>query len=345
MTGTPIPESPHPMLIHLPTQDSQSLTLRGRLLDRALRAHLQRRGDILLPCVPCQTGPQAIADTATLAALPPRPHAPQVASLGLGLPHALQHGPATLLLTQPLSAALETFGGPGAWETAGTLPLVLQGYARALLTDRADVAASVGFAPWLPLALADGFPVDAPNPTSDTRILILDHGAPTGQAEVLRRALQALGLPLLSITHDSVPTDTAPSADLHLHLGYGADRPVAGLSPTDSLLSGAYTLILPAPGHGAGKALRALCAARSYGDLAPSLSELETRARAMLDRLTAIHAAGTGTGTGTGQNTGQNMDQNPERARFAAANAGARAEALKRFDAVLDAPLPTAEAA
>ena len=39
------------------------------------------------------------------------------------------------------------------------------------------------------------------------------------------------------------------------------------------------------------------------------------------------------------------MDQNPERARFAAANAGARAEALKRFDAVLDAPLPTAEAA
>ena len=124
-------------------------------------------------------------------------------------------------------------------------------------------------------------------------------------------------------------------ADLHLHLGYGADRPVAGLSPADSLLSGAYTLVLPAPGHGAGKALRALCAARSYGDLAPSLSEMETRACAMLDRLAAIRASG------TGQNTGQN----PELARFAALNASARAEALKRFDAVLDAPLPTAEAA
>lgn len=170
------------MLIHLPTLDSQSLTLRGRLLDRALRAHLLRRGDRLLPPVPRRTGPQAVADTATLAALPPRPHAPQVASLGLGLPEALRHGPATLLLTQPLCAELETFVGPGAWEAAGTLPLVLQAYARAIVTDRADVAGSVGFAPWLPLALADGFPVDAPQPstTPDRRacILILDHGAP-----------------------------------------------------------------------------------------------------------------------------------------------------------------------
>jgi hypothetical protein len=319
------------MLIHLPTQDSQSLTLRGRLLDQALRAHLLRRGDKLMAPVPRHTGTQAVADTATLAALPPRPYAPPVASLGLGLPEALQHGPATLLLTHPLSAELETFGGPEAWEAAGTLPLVLHGYTRALLTDRADVAGSVGFAPWLPLALADGFPVDAPRPASDTRILILDHGAPAGQAEVLRRALQALDLPMHSLTRDSAPIDTAPRADLHLHLGYGADRPVAGLSPTDSLISGAYTLILTAPGHGAGKALRALCAARSYGDLAPSLSELETRARAMLDRLTAIRASGT--------------SQNPELARFAAQNASARAEALKRFDAVFDAPLPTAEAA
>jgi hypothetical protein len=321
------------MLIHLPTQDSQSLSLRGRLLDRALRAHLHRRGDTLLPPVPRQTGPRAVADTATLSALPPRPHAPPVVSLGLGLPEALRQGPATLLLTQALCAELETFGGPEAWEAAGTLPLVLHGYARVLVTDRADVAGSVGFAPWLPLALADGFPVDAPRPAPDTRILILDHGAPTGQAEVLYRALRTLDLPLSRIRHDSDPStpDDVLTADLHLHLGYGADRPVAGLSPTDSLLSGAYTLVLPAPGHGAGKTLRALCAARSYGDLAPSLSELETRARALLDRLAAIRAAGS--------------SQNPELARFGAANAGARAEALNRFDAVLDAPLPTREAA
>lgn len=323
------------MLIHLPTLDSQSLTLRGRLLDRALRAHLLRRGDRLLLPVPRRTGPQAVADTATLAALPPRPHAPQVASLGLGLPEALRHGPATLLLTQTLCAELETFGGPNAWDTAGTVPLVLSGYARAIVTDRADVAGSVGFAPWLPLALADGFPVDAPQPSAAAdmraRILILDHGAPPGQADVLRRALQPLGLPLHSLAQGSAPTDTAPSADLHLHLGYGADRPVTGLSPTDSLLSGAYTLVLTAPGHAAGKALRALCAARSYGDLAPSLSELEARAHSFLNRLDAIRASGT--------------SRNPELARFAAQNAGARAEALKRFDAVLDAPLPAQEAA
>lgn len=325
------------MLIHLPTQDSQSLSLRGRLLDRTLRAHLHRRGDTLLPPVHRQTGPQAVAETATLAALPPTPHAPHVASLGLGLPDALRHSPATLLLTQPLSAELETFGGPGAWEAAGTLPLVLQGYARAILTDRSDVAGSVGFAPWIALALADGVPVDAPQPatTSDARarILILDHGAPPGQAVVLRRRLHALDLPLHSVSHDSA-TDTtgaALAADLHLHLGFGPDRPVAGLSPTDSLVSGAYTLVLPAPGYGAGKALRALCAARSYGDLAPSLSELDARARALLDRIAAIRASGTA--------------GNPELARFAALNAGARAEAFRRFDAVLDAPLPRAEAA
>lgn len=325
------------MLIHLPTPDSQSLSLRGRLLDGALRAHLHRRGDRLLLPTPRQTGAQAVADTTTRAAMPPHPHAPDVASLGLGLPEALRDGPATLLLTHPLSAELETFGGPETWAVAGTLPLVLHGYSRAIVTDRAAVAGSVGFAPWIPIALAEGFPVDAPRATSDTRILILDHGAPSGQAEVLHRALQARDLPVSRIPHDSASdTDTTVlTADLHLHLGFGPDRPVAGLSPTDSLLSGAYTLVLPAPGHGAGKALRALCAARSYGDLAPSLSELETRACAMLDRIAAIHAS----------DTGQNSGQNPELARFAAINAGARAEALSRFDAVLDATPPVAEAA
>ncbi|WP_143152768.1 hypothetical protein [Marivita hallyeonensis] len=272
-------------------------------------------------------------DTLTLAALPPRPHAPPTASLGLGLPGALQHGPVTLLLTQSLSAELETFGGPDAWSAAGTLPLVLQGYTRAILTDRADVAASVGFAPWIPLALADRFPVEVPVPTvaPDTppRLLIFDHGAPAGQAEVLRRSLHTRDLPLRVVTQDNDPTATSPGlvADLHLHLGYGPGRAVAGLSPVDSLLSGAYTLILPAAGLGAGKTLRTLCTGRSYGDLAPNLSELEARAAAMLDRLQAIRSAG--------------ERQNPEIARFAAANAAARAADYARFDAVLDAvPAP-----
>lgn len=325
------------MLIHLPDPGSQSLSLRGRLLAQALRTHLQRRGDTLMPPVPRRTGAQAVQDTVALAALPPRPHASIPVSLGLGLPEALRHGPATLLLVQSLSAELETFGGPNAWDAAGTLPLVLQGYCRAILTDRADVAGSVGFAPWIALALADRVPVRLSlppvTPEAPPRILILDHGAPAGQAEVLRRALSDLDSPLRSITHDSDHATMGAGlvADLHLHLGFGPDRAVAGLSPFDSLLSGAYTLVLPAPGHGAGQALRSLCAARSYGDLAPSLSELETRARTMLARLRAIRSAG--------------ARQNPELARFAALNAAAQSADLKRFDAVLDAPLPTQEAA
>lgn len=325
------------MLIHTPDPGSQSLSLRGRLLAQALRAHLQRRGHRLVPPVPRRTGARAVQDTVALAALPPRPHAPACAALGLGLTEALRHGPATLLLTQSLSAELESFGGPEAWTAAGTLPLVLQGYARAILTDRADVAGSVGFAPWIPLALADRFPVDVPLPapgtTEPARILLLDHGAPAGQAEVLRRALSDLDLPLRRVTHDSDHATMGAGlvADLHLHLGYGPDRPLAGISPFDSLLAGAYTLVLPAPGHGAGQALRALCAGRSYGDLAPDLSGIEARARTMLTRLAAIRAGGEG--------------QNPERSRFAGPNAAARAEALARFDAVLDAPLPRTEEA
>lgn len=333
------------MRIHIPDPGSQSLSLRGRLLGHALRAHLHRRGDTLVPAVPRQTGLKAVQDTATLAALPPTPHAPQTASLGLGLPEALRHGPATLLLTQPLCAELETFGPPKAWESAGTLPLVLQGYTRAIVIDRADVAGSIGFAPWLPIALADRFPVTADlppaqiqaqipaQPRTSPRLLILDHGAPTGQADVLRRALSDLEAPLRCVTQDSDHATMGAGlvADLHLHLGYGPDRPVTGLSPFDSLLSGAYTLILPAPGCGAGQALRTLCAARSYGDLAPSLSELAARARSFLDRLTAIRSAGEA--------------QNPELDRFATLNAAARAESLNRFDAVLDTPLPRAEAA
>ena len=72
--------------------------------------------------------------------------------------------------------------------------------------------------------------------------------------------------------------------------------------------------ILPADGHGAGQTLRGLCAGRSYVDLAPSLSELETRARTMLERLHAIRRSGD--------------RQNPEIARFAALNAAVRAAAM-----------------
>ena len=324
------------MLIHVPDPASQSLSLRGRLLGQSLRTHLQRRGDTLLPPVPRRTGTQAVRDTLARAAMPPRPHARAEASLGLGLPDALANGPAILLLTRSLCAELETFGTPQDWQHAGTLPLLLQGYSRALLTDRADVAASVGFAPWITLALADRFPVSAPLPTGTDpapRILLLDHGAPKGQAEVLRRALADTACPLRIVTHDSdhAAMGAGLVADLHLHLGYGPDRAVAAFSPYDSLLSGAYTLVLPATGLGAGQILRALCAARSYGDLAPGLSELETRTRLMLARLRAIRAAGDG--------------QNPERARFAAANAAARAADFARFDAVLDAPAPMQDAA
>jgi hypothetical protein len=326
------------MLIHAPDPGSQDLTLRGRLLSQSLRAHLQRRGDTLLPPVPRQTGRRAVQDTLTLAAMPARAHRQVAVSIGLGLPDALQTGPALLLLTQSLCAELETFGTPEDWQAAGTLPLVLSGYSRAILCDRADVAESVGFAPWIALALADRVPVDAPVPATlaaDTppRILLLDHGAPAGQAGVLRRALGDLDCQLRIVTRDSdfATMGAGLMADLHLHLGYGPDRPVTGFSPFDSLLSGAYTLVLPAPGHGAGQVLRSLCAGRSYGDLAPSLSELEARARMMLARIRAIRVAGD--------------SQNPELARFAAVNAAARAADFKRFDAVLDAPTPMEDAA
>lgn len=339
MNATPASsKDPDPMLIHIPDPSTQNLPLRGRLLSQSLRAHLHRSGDTLVPHVPRQSGAQAVQDTLTLAALPPRPHVAHPVSLGLGLPQALQNGRATLLLCQSLWAELETFGTPETWQAAGTLPLVLQGYTRAILTDRADVAASVGFTPWITLALADRFPVTAHlpsdiTPTTAPRILLLDHGAPSGQADVLRRALADLDAPLRMVTPSSDHAEMGAGlvADLHLHLRFAPDRPVTGFSPFDSLLSGAYTLVLPDHDLGAGPALRALCAARSYGDLAPNLSELETRTRAMIGRLTAIRAT--------------DQQHNPELARFAGANAAARAADFKRFDAVLEAPLPMQEAA
>ncbi|MCL3883966.1 hypothetical protein [Marivita sp. GX14005] len=327
-----------PMLIHLPDPDTQTLPLRGRLLGQALRAHLKRRGETLLTPVPRRTGARAVQDTMTLAALPARPQGRAAVSLGLGLPQALQHGPATLLLTASLADELHSFAGPEAFAAAGTLPLVLQGYGRAIVIDRADMAGSVGFAPWITLELADRFPVDAALPEAAApgappRILILDHGAPAGQAEVLRRALssEAAQIRIAHAQSDHAAMGAGLVADLHLHLGYGPDRAITALSPFDSLISGAYTLVLPDAGQRAGPDLRKLCAARSYGDLAPGLSELETRARAMLARIRAIRDTG--------------ARQNPEQARFAAQNAAARSEALRRFDAVLDAPRAGQEAA
>lgn len=325
------------MLIHTPTPGTQTQSLRGRLVAQSLRSHLQRRGHTLVPAVPRATGAQAVQDTMTLAALPPRPHAPQAVSMGLGLPAALAKGTATLLLTHSLLAELETFGGPDAWTATGTLPLILQGYSRVILTERADVAASVGFAPWVPLALSERFPVHAtlPSGTPDTppRVLILDHGAPAGQVEVLRRAFQSADIPVRVATPDCDHADMGAGliADLHLHLGFGPDRAITAFSPFDSLLSGAYTLVLPTEGAGAGQTLRGLCAGRSYVDLAPSLSDLEAKAHTMLDRLNAIRRSGDA--------------QNPETARFSALNAAVRAADVKRFDAVLDDTHQMSEAA
>ena len=318
-----------PMQIHVPDPSTLNQPLRARLLGQTLRGHLKRRGHDIRPSVPRQTGVGAVQVTCTRAALPAKPHAPATASLGLGLTEALAQGRATLLLCQSLYAELETLAEADAWAAAGTLPLLLQGYTRAIVLERANMAGSIGFAPWLPLELVDGLPVLASHPVrlspdSPPRILILDHGAPEGQAEVLRRALSDLGLPLRLITpgSDHASMGAGLVADLHLHLGFGAGRAVTALSPADSLLSGVYTLVLPAAGHGAGQALRALMAGRSYGDLAPSLSELERRARAILTRMAAIRSAGEAT--------------NPELARYAARNAADRAAAFKRFDAVFD---------
>lgn len=313
------------MQIHLPDPRDTALPLRARLLRNALLAHLHGRGDLLHAPVPRATGPRAVAETALLAALPAAPHAVPAASLGLGLSQALERGPARLLLLRPLEAELADFAGPEGWGDAQPGD-VLRGYADAILLDRADLPGSVGFAPWIRLSLADRFPVEAPVPgpaaEADPRLLILDHGAPRGQARALARVLADLG-PSVTLAEGQEGGEHALAADLHIHLGYGPDRAVHGFSPFDSLMAGLYTLVLTVPDRAPGGALQEAVAARSYAALPDSLPALEARAREMVARWRAIRA------------TGQAL--NPETRRFAAQNAAYRAACLARFDRLLDA--------
>ncbi len=193
---------------------------------------------------------------------------------------------------------------------------VLENFEQVVFFDRFHLAASIGFAPWIKMALVDQFPIRLQTilPTRSVRkkprILLLDHRLPEkGQAPVqddYRTLEKHADLCWLTGTETREELLDKFSADIHLHCGF-SNRRAAELSPLDSIMAPTYTIILPDTHNEngelqAGNCLAGLVEGCSYVKYATDLEDTITTARDMIRRISAIAES--------------NIPFNPEMRRF-----------------------------
>lgn len=320
-------------------EDGAHRPLRERLLRSAVTAHLSGLAPDRLAGIDAMEGddPATLARFGDLAFLPPAAHVRPLISLGLVAHPDLARTRPTLVCTRPLGAELkalaqrcdaETVRRPR-W-TEGVLGL----YARIVFVDRFHLARSLGFLPWASFGMVDHYPLPLPAPDpgdGEIRLLVIDHGIDDDEtATVAPEALaRALGpgheiIDLHRAGEGAAAAEQLPAADLHVHLNYANLRPVHGVAPQDSILSGAYTIVQPVRASGTsllGQKLAALVDTRSY---ARALSPEENPVPAIRDMARRIATLRASAGAG-----------NPEIETHAGDNAAQRSMALAAFEAEL----------
>lgn len=311
------------MQIHFSSLADRPQTARSLLLRQSLRDWCgSRRQARFTGTDDLPDGATPVAVLAGLSAFAPARHARTALFVGLANAPEAHLGRNILVCARPLRAEIEDFGLRLAAGGETGLPdlwwrSLLRNFHCAILLDRSDFAASAGFAPWIPLVLADRFPVVLPRRTDTAgadHVLILNHD-PAADAQQMRRSYGALAetarLSVLS-PETPAPADLAEmlAAPVHIHHGYSNHQRATGLSPFDSLANGIYTVVLPpeeATLGAVGHELQQEAATRGYALLTADRTAALAFARRALDRL-AMLARG-------------NMHINPEIQRLERLNA------------------------
>lgn len=305
--------------------------LRDALLRNSLIAYVTRMAPSTYPEVKAIVDEEHTLNTiSSIGHLSTSRHAK--AALFIGLCNAPEHmlGNNFLVLTRGLDQELYDFGR----RNGLTSPRddvhsknVLRTFKAAILTERSAVSASVGFAPWISLRLADRFPVILKKgETIDSlpRTLIIDHGH--GPA-TLRTTLEMIARqegPLSVITSSDVFTPEIADAlnySIHIHFGYSDCSPPTALTPLDSMMNGAYTLVVPRElngPHEAGQVLMQEAQRRSYVVIAETNTTALRVLPAFLERAGVVFR--------------QKLSFNPEIRRFEQINERYLANCLKQFD-------------
>lgn len=306
-------------------------SLRDALLRESLLTYVTRMAPSTYPEVEDigdeETG---LGPISAVGLLPPARGAKKSLFVGLANAPARMLERNLLVLTRALDAELRDFGRRnGLADPRGDLRTkeALRAFDAAILIERTAAAGAVGFAPWLPLRLADRFPVmlgrvgalDKP-----ARTLLIDHGH--GRAS-LRAELDATARtagPLSVIAAADGPTAAnaeALTADVHIHFGFSNHAAPVALTPLDSMMNGAYTLIVPREPqgpHSAGQAIQREAESRSYVAIADTAAAARRVLEAFLGRVGAVHR--------------QKLSFNPEIRRFEQINERYVAQCLRRFE-------------
>lgn len=189
---------------------------------------------------------------------------------------------------------------------------ILRNFERCIFVNEADFRASVGFSPWVEMALAANVPVRLPRPrlshddhALDVAIFVHDAGA-RDQAAELHRALAAVSQPhLIQLDDPAELLSRHANSALHIHCGYAEAQDTPLINPFDSIVSGVYCMVYGQPG-GLSSVLRQLFELRSYTQCYNSIDDLTRATQKTHERLLGLRESG--------------VRFNPEIKRFETAN-------------------------
>lgn len=288
-----------------------SIRIRRALLERSLRAFLQKQGNIHVRDLVDSGSPLSDIESLSVFAKPKG----RSVSYFVGLPNApLQMlGRNILILTRSLADELRDFDRRNRGEETGSeywVRNILQNFDKVILLERLQFSQSVSFAPYARLLLSDRFPVLGWQArSSQRRILVFDHNNECGRENVMdfTGALRSISevVVIRPETEAGVNESLLPSADVHIHVNFSFSSPTAALTPFDSLTGGIYTIVMSETdqaGVGAGSVLIEEINKRSYGKSASSFLEAIASCKEFIERANLMWT--------------RNMVINPETHRF-----------------------------
>lgn len=293
----------------------EATPLRRKLLGDTLFEYLRSRADATEASVMAD---DLAAGSETLflglGALPPKRDAAHRIFLGLTAAPQKMLGRNTLVCLRPLAEELEALAArqPGLAEASAMwCGDVLANFDCCVFVEYSDYRASVGFEPWIPLHMAQGFPVLlglAPPPKDTPPVCVFVHSSEdevVEDAQTACAALEVYGDVIMVTSQTAPPEQVLEPGGIHLHFGYSRFRTKAVLTPYDSLANGNYCIVFSASEKLSDNLLKHI-GLRSYAEVLSDPDDLVSRVRKIKERVSSFNSAG--------------LRFNPEIARFNAMN-------------------------
>jgi len=193
---------------------------------------------------------------------------------------------------------------------------ILSNFKKVIVLGEAEFADSASFMPWVPVEAIREFPIflqGANKYNTKISVLLIHHRGPHDESlsERLRSELE-MSCDIIEISKINIydiELEAVLNADIHIHVGYSVLEQTRTLSPLDSIVNNAYTIVLVDISN---KDIQVSPKVRQAANMRTSVSIVDT-AKDLIDcsnkalrRLTEIKK--------------NNLSVNPELAKFASEN-------------------------